>query len=141
MGVDAGILSETRVLVLILLKRIERKLILVKIINGWIRFCDNFVKKLEDDVYAVIRIVDADEYTYYETYEKVRTQNVSTQTFSTYGSYDEYLEQKTLEEKAIYIATFGMTYDASYTIREDEEISSVLVDDGVIASNDIFVKS
>ena len=110
----------------------------MKTINGWVQLGNCFVKKIDEKLYDVVRLEDGEEHSYYEVYDGVNLNCVPENTFSVYGSYEDYLQEKTDEQKAIYLAFFGSNYTSSYTCDSDEEITNILIEDKVIPEGESF---
>jgi hypothetical protein len=113
---------------------------MVKTINGWVQVRNNFVRKVGENVYHVIRLENSEtqECTHVDIYYKVNLNDVTKDTFSRHGEYTEYLNEKTDEEKAVYTANFGLNYDESFPCDNNNEITNTLVEDNVIPKGEIF---
>lgn len=119
-------------------EKVEELKNVVKTINGWVQVKNSFVKKVGEGVYDVIRLENGDEFIHYDSYSKVDLNTVTKDTFSQYGNYNEYLKEKTEEEKAIYTAFLGLNYHSTYGCESEEEVNIYLKEDGVIPQEETF---
>lgn len=107
--------------------------------NGWFRVGDyGFAKKLRNDTYEVFRLVNLEDFTYVEWYNKVDISIVDEKWFNKYGDYNEYIQLQTDIEKAVYVAVFSLTYDDYVKCDNEQEIKEILVFNGVINENENF---
>lgn len=109
---------------------------MVKTINEWVQVGSSFVKDLENGVYEIVRIEQSNtnsDNIYYDYYT-VAINNVSEETFSNHGDYNEYLALETIEEKVAYAAFHGHNSSTGYTLEDYTEVTNCLQEDGIILS-------
>lgn len=107
-----------------------------EVLGEWVLVNEHgFVRQLEENIFEVVRINDADAYVHVEFYDKVNIKKVRKKDFKHYGDLNEYLQKKTLLEKAMYLAVFGRVYDTSITCLYSKEITDILIAEGVIREN------
>lgn len=106
--------------------------------NGWLEVQNGFVKKREDTIFEVIRIINADVLIHVEFYDRVDIAKAAPKHFQTRGSFNEYAAQTTDYEKAIYFAVHGMYFDDVQTCEDEKEVKLLLMIEKVLTEEEVF---
>lgn len=107
-----------------------------KVSGEWVLVNEHgFARQLEENIFEVVRINEVDQYVHVEFYDKINIKKARKKDFKHYGDLYEYLQKKTLLEKAMYLAVFGRVYDTSITCLYSKEITDILIAEGVIREN------
>ncbi|OES44630.1 hypothetical protein [Domibacillus iocasae] len=111
---------------------------IVKKRNGWYQTGNHFAKWLEGSTYTVIQVGKAKGKPYVQWYDGVNIANATPDFFRQNGSYEEYIQQQSDIEKAVYLTVYSLDYDSCVTCRGNKEVGEILIEENVLSEDDIF---